>query len=105
MAFTPLTGTIRTTVTTTAAAITCPASAHLVLVTNGSTVAAGNILYADINTTAVIPVNGGATGATPILPQQRMLIDKGMATTLSLIGSAASTDALVTFGSASAGSA
>ena len=105
MAFTPLTGTIRTAITTTAAAITCPASAHLVLVTNATTVAAGNILYVDINTTAVIPVSGGATGAVPILPQQRMLIDKGMATAISLIGSAAATDSLVTFGAASAGSA
>ena len=103
MAFTPVGKSTRTTLTTTAVSITCPATAHLVLVTNGTTVAAGNVLYVDIATTAVIPVNGGATGGVPILPQQRILFDKGNATTISLIGSAASTDSLVSFGAASAG--
>jgi hypothetical protein len=96
MAFTPkAASTQRVTVGTSSVAVAVPANTSHVFVYNATP---AQILYVEPGVTAaVVPVNGGASGAIPV-PAGGLLIDKGMATTINLIASAAATDALVTPG-------
>ena len=101
-AFSPLMGatsTYRYTIGTSATPVTLPARPGTVRIFNATP---ANILYIEIGgTAALVPVAGGATGSMPLaggagsIP---LLLEKGNATQLSLIASAAATDVYITLG-------
>ena len=101
-AFSPMPGavcTYRVTVGTSNVPLTLPARPGTIRVFNNTP---ANIVYIEVGgTTAVVPTAGGAPGSMPLaggagsIP---LLLEKGNATNINLIASAAATDVYVTLG-------
>jgi hypothetical protein len=98
-AFSPITtGTYRVTVGVTASTVTLPARPGTVRILNATP---ANILYIEIGNTATVPVAAGAAGSMPLMGGAGsipLLLEKGNATTISLIASGAATDVYLTLG-------